>query len=159
MSCREGKHPLCFSSSSSAFYSCQQPSPFRKRGCAMEQGQDLGQTWENMQSRHAELRTACREGLQHTLPKPNRSSVGQLKKVLAAACLVSPYCTTQPRKMLGLAIFSGNSTCTRARGFSSRGTPFPCHSAPAALCPLLDNQGGWCCTASSRGICSSDRGM
>lgn len=117
--------------------------------------QDLGQqslTQEN-------FATACKEGLQHTLPKPPCSSVGQRKKALAAACLVSPYCTTGPGKMSGLAMSSGNSTCTRAKRSSSRGIPPPCHPAPVGLHPLLGNEGGWSCTASSRGICSSDRGM
>lgn len=117
--------------------------------------QDLGQQSQTQ----GNFATACKEGLQHTLPKPPCSSVGQCKKALAAACLVSPYCTTGPGKMPDLATFSGNSTCTRAKGSSSRGIPSPCHPAPAALHPLLGNEGGWSCTASSRGICSSDRGM
>lgn len=112
------------------------------------QDQDLGQQSQTQEN----FATACREGLQHTLPKPCCSSVGQCKKALAAACLVSPYCTTRPGKTPGLAMFSGNSTCTR-------GTPSLCHSAPVALRPLLGNQGGWSCTASSRGVRSSDRGM
>lgn len=69
--------------------------------------------------------------------------------------LVSPYCSTQPREMSGLAVSSG----TRAGGSSSRGTPPPCHCAPAALHPLLGDKRGWSCSTSSKNICSPDRGM
>lgn len=117
--------------------------------------QDLGQQSQAQEN----FATARREGSQHTLPKLRCSSAGQCEAALAAACLISPHCPTRPRKMPGLAMFSGNSTCTRARGSSSRGTPAPCHSAPVALRPLLGNRGGWSCTASSRGICFSVTGM